>query len=128
MASGECKTITAAAERVSLSREHLSREMAKGHVQAFIATRAAQTISRGILRASSKLIELVDAESEHVAAKVSERILENAGLLKSQSHGVSVNINNNLAVGYIVDLAPKPMRTVNSTLTQDQAQDADNTR
>lgn len=78
--------------------------MQRAEIQAFIARKAAQNIARGTLRASSRLVELIDAESEHVSAKVAERILEDQGVLKVQSGGISVNINNNIAAGYVVDL------------------------
>lgn len=107
LSEGNVRTISAAAERVNLSRSHLSKMLCRPHVQAFIARKAAENISRGTLRASTKLVELIDADSEHVAAKVSERILENAGLLKPQGgHSVNVSINNNIAPGYVIDLAP----------------------
>lgn len=107
IASGECKTVTAAAERCGLSREHLSKMMARPHIQAFVARKASENISRGVLRASSRLVELIDAESEHVAAKVSERLLEHGGILKPQAgSSVNVSINNNMSAGYVIDLSP----------------------
>lgn len=108
LADGKVKTISAAAERVNLSREHLSKMLSRPHIRAFFARRAAENIDRAQLRASVRLVELIDAQSEHVAAKVSERILENAGVLKPQSAGGSVNvsIHNNIAPGYVIDLTP----------------------
>ena len=40
---GECRDIKAAAERVKLTREHLSRSLRLPHVQVFIARRARET-------------------------------------------------------------------------------------
>jgi hypothetical protein len=106
LASGECKTVTAAAERVGVSREWLSKLLQRSHVQAFAARKAAETIQRGVFRAAGRFVELVDAESEHVAAKVSERLLEHGGILKAQhGGGVNISISNNISPGYVIDLA-----------------------
>jgi hypothetical protein len=54
------------------------------------------------MRASARLLELVDAESETVSAQVAQRILTDQGILKSdQAHA---NVSVALSVGYIVDL------------------------
>lgn len=57
--------------------------------------------------AASRFVGLVDAKSEHVAAHVSERLLEQSGDLKPRNAGNSVNvsINNNIAPGYVIDLS-----------------------
>lgn len=49
------------------------------------------------------MLELVDAESEHVAAKVSERLLTSEGILKGDGHQVAVNVG--VSVGYVIDLS-----------------------
>jgi len=97
-----------AASRAGISEFHLSRELRKPQIQAFIARRAAENIARGVWRASTRMVELVDAESEHVAAKVSERLLEHGGILRPQASGTNVNvsINNNMSAGYVIDLTP----------------------
>ncbi|MCA1831212.1 MAG: hypothetical protein LC750_00430 [Actinobacteria bacterium] len=105
--SGECKTQKAAAVRVGISDQHLCRMLKREQVQVFIARRRAENIAMGSLRASRRYVQLVDAESEHVAAKVSERILEQTGDLRIANSGVNVNVNNSISVGYIVDLTPQ---------------------
>jgi hypothetical protein len=109
LASGECKSIKAASERVQMNYTHLCEALKKPHVEAFTAKQAAENISRGVLRASARYVELIEAQSEHVAARVSERFLEHGGIIKPQAGGNSVNvsINNSVAVGYVVDLAPQ---------------------
>lgn len=107
LARGECKTVKAASERVGMNYTHLCEALRKPAIEAFIAREAAGNISRGVLRASARYVELIEADSEHVAARVSERFLEHGGIIKPQSGGNSVNvsINNNIAAGYVVDLA-----------------------
>jgi hypothetical protein len=73
--------------------------------------RATENIANGTLRASVRMLELIDAESEHVAAKVSDRILTNAGVLKAESSGVNVNVNNAISVGYVIDTSRRRLTT-----------------
>lgn len=101
---GTCDTQKAAAERNGLSEGYLSRALKQVHVQAFIARRRAENIAAGSLRASRRFVQLVDAESEHVAAKVCERILVTTGDLKSE-HASQVSVNVDIKAGYVIRLA-----------------------
>jgi hypothetical protein len=78
----------------------------------FIARRRSENIAVGSLRASRRFVQLIDAQSEHVSAQVSERILKSEGVLRSDSTQVSVNID--IKAGYVIDLSgdAKPMRTI----------------
>lgn len=106
LASGKAKTQRDAAATVGMSEEHLCRSLRKSQIQAFMAQRAAENIARGVFRASSRFVDLIDAESEHVAAKVSERLLEHGGLLRArEGGGVNVSIINNVSPGYVIDLS-----------------------
>lgn len=107
LADGTCRTVKDAAEKTGMNANYLYGALRKPEIQAFMAQRAAENISRGVLRASARYVELIDAASEHVGARVSERFLEHGGIIKPQSGGNSVNvsINNNIAAGYVVDLA-----------------------
>lgn len=108
LATGECKTVTAAAERVGITREWLSRLLQRSHIRAYLQRKAAETIATASLRASNRLVELIDAKSEHVAAQVSERILTSEGILKSDAAQVSVNVD--VRAGYVLDLTePKEL-------------------
>lgn len=103
LAKGNVKTVSAAAERVKLSREHLSRTLQLPHIQAFIAHESRRTIATATMRASNRLVELIDAQSEHVAAKVSERILTSEGILKSDQASIAVNVD--VRAGFVIDLS-----------------------
>jgi hypothetical protein len=82
----------------------LAREAAR---PGFHAAGTAKILAEGSLRAAARFTELIDADSEHVSAKVSERILEEVGALRPQTGGgVSVNIQNNVTPGYVVRLRP----------------------
>jgi hypothetical protein len=116
--TGECSTQRAAAERAGMSEFQLSRRLREPQIQVFIARRRSENISVGSLRASRRFVQLIDATSEHVAAQVSERILKSEGVLRSDSHQVSVNID--IKAGYVIDLTDaQPMRTVHTNVRSD---------
>jgi hypothetical protein len=102
--TGECKTIKAAAERVGMSREHLSRMMGEPHIEAFIAQRTRKTIAAGVMRATARSIELLDAESEHVSADMAKHIMAIGGI-KPHSDATTIINNNNTIAGYVVEIA-----------------------
>ena len=88
-------------------------------VPAFIAKKRAQNIAVGSLRASARFVELIDAESEHVAAKVSQAILTSTGDIKGEGGQVAVNVG--VSVGYVIDLSGgggKAVETRTETPTQ----------
>lgn len=103
IADGSVKTITAAADRVGMNRSHLSRMLSKPHVRVYLARKASENIASATLRASSRLVELIDAQSEHVAAKVSERILTSEGILKADQQSVAVSVD--VRAGFVIDLS-----------------------
>ena len=102
LATGECKTQKIAAERVGLNVQYLCQALAKPHVRVFIEQRARQTIAAGAMRASARLIQLVDATSEHVSADVSKHVLACAGIKPSSDAQVSVNVD--IKAGFVIDL------------------------
>jgi alkylated DNA nucleotide flippase Atl1 len=103
IATGTVKTQRAAAERVGMSETHLCTMLARPQIQALIARKASETIRTAKLRASHRLVELIDANSEHVAAQVSERILTSEGILKSDQ-GSNIAVNVDIRAGYVIKL------------------------
>lgn len=104
LTSGECRTQKAAAIQIGISEPYLSTQLNKAHIRVFIEQRCRENIVRGTLRASNRIVELIDAKSEHVAAEVSTRILESEGILRSNEAGVHVNVGVSIAPGYVIDL------------------------
>jgi AraC-like DNA-binding protein len=92
-----------AARQAGISEFHLSRELKKPQIQAFIARKCRESMQTGVLRASARLVELIDANSEHVAAQVSERILTSEGILKSDQ-GSNIAVNVDIRAGYVIKL------------------------
>jgi hypothetical protein len=99
--TGECKTQKAAAERVGMNETYLSEALRKPHVRVFIERRTRETIANGTLRASARLVELIDAGSEHVSADVSKHMLAIAGIKPTAGPTALVNIS--IQAGYVID-------------------------
>jgi hypothetical protein len=101
---GECKTQQAAAARVGLHPQRLSEAFAKPEIQAFIAREARATIGAAQLPATATLVRLLDANSEHVAAQVAERLLAINGIKPDDTSRVAVSVD--IRAGYVIDLRP----------------------
>jgi PAB1-binding protein PBP1 len=94
-----------AAKLAGMSEYHLSRELKKPQIQVFIARTARQNIQIGVLRASKRVLELIDADSEHVSLDASKHVLAIEGIKPSADTQVSVNID--IKAGYVIDLTRK---------------------
>lgn len=92
-----------AAKLAGMSEYHLSRELKKPQIQVFIARCARQNIQIGVLRASKRVLELIDADSEHVSLDASKHVLAIEGIKPSSDAQVSVNID--IKAGYVIDLS-----------------------
>ena len=118
--TGTCKTQKAAAERVGMNETYLSEALRKPHVQVFIARRIRETIGNGTMRAAAKLVELIDAGSEHVSADVSKHMLAIAGIKPAAEPTTNVNIN--FRAGWIIDLSDDPpKKAIDVTPNKDPA-------
>ena len=91
-----------AAKLAGISEYHLSRDLKKPQIQAFIARKSRETIALGVLRASNRVIELVDAASEHVSLDASKHVLAIEGIRPPDQGQVNVNVG--VSVGYVVKL------------------------
>jgi hypothetical protein len=101
--TGECKTQKAAAERVGMSAVYLTEAFKKPHVQVFIARRVRQTIASGTMRASARLIELMDSESDHVSLDAVKLDLALNGHQPPSGPAANVNISV-MQAGYVIDI------------------------
>jgi pantoate kinase len=117
LVTGECKTIKAAAERTGMHPNYVSGALKKPEIQVFIERAARQTITNGLMRASARVNELVDAGSEHVSLDASKHVLAIAGIKPAQDAQVSVNIA--IKAGYVIDLTDEPMKVIQGRLTAD---------
>ncbi len=113
LVTGECKSQKAAAERAGMNASHVSEQLKKPHVRVFIERYARETIANGTMRASARLVELLDAGSEHVSLDASKHMLAIAGIKPSADAQVSVNID--IKAGYVIDLTDSPKLVEPST-------------
>lgn len=101
--TGEVTTQKAAANRVGVTDAWLSKMLQRDYVRVFCERRMRQTISAGTMRASRRLVELIDASSEHVALDATKHALAIHGIKPATDANVSVSIE--LKAGYVIDLS-----------------------
>lgn len=101
--TGEVKTQKAAAERVGMNAAYLSEVLRKPHVRMFMERRTRETIANGTMRASARLVELLDAGSEHVSLDASKHMLALNGHQPPSGPAANVNISV-MQAGYVLDL------------------------
>lgn len=116
LVTGACKNQQAACERAKLDPSYVSRELRKVHVRVFAERRARETIANGTLRASARVLELLDAGSEHVSFEASKHVLAIAGIKPTADAQVSVNID--IKAGFVIDLTEPPKPVTGAQLTQ----------
>jgi hypothetical protein len=107
LATGEVKTISAAARTAGMSREALSKSLQKTHVDEYRVRRIHAARKVGALRASAKMSKLIDSPNGIVSLRACEFELGvGAGLVKPSDHrnSVSVNVGVNVMAGYVLDL------------------------
>ena len=92
-----------AAKACGMSETYLSTALRKPEIQAFIARKSRETIQLGVLRASNRVLELVDAASEHVSLDASKHVLAIEGIRPPDQGQVSVSVG--VSVGYVIDLS-----------------------
>jgi pantoate kinase len=105
-----------AAKQAGMSECYLSTALKKPQVQVFIERAARQTISLGLLRASNRTVELIDASSEHVSLDASKHVLAIAGIKPTADAQVSVNID--IKAGYVIDLTDSAKPVTDTPLTR----------
>ena len=109
-----------AAKLVGMSETYLSAALRKPEIGAFIARKSRENIQIGVLRASARINELVDASSEHVSLDASKHVLAIEGIRPPDQGQVNVNVG--VSVGYVIDLsgsAPQQsVTTIDARLTQ----------
>lgn len=104
--SGEVKTQKAAAVRVGVRAEVLSRSLATMHGQAFLARETRRAINHAQAPAAATLVKLLNAKAERVQAEVAAKLLAIAGIKSDDTTRVAVGVD--VRVGYVVNLSDKP--------------------
>jgi len=85
MVAGDAKTITDAADRAGLSREHLSREISKPHVTEHLRQKIKRSLAVGAARAGATKLALLDSPNEMVRDRASSFVLGLLGIVPEPS-------------------------------------------
>lgn len=99
---GRCRTVTAAAKKVGLSRERLSRALGEPHIAEYLKQKASRMVAIGAGRASARLLSLIDAKSEHVSLDAARHTLAIAGIKPAEKPDASLNLQ--VTAGFFLDL------------------------
>jgi hypothetical protein len=89
----------------------------------FLEQRARQTIAVASARASERIVELVDASSEHVSLDAAKHVLAIGNIRPPDQGQVSVNVG--VSVGYVIDLTPMHAHTPQAPNTVQVIDNAD---
>jgi hypothetical protein len=103
LVTGQVRTIKAAAQRVGVSREYLSRAFSLPHNAEALRTRALREVALSSGRAAARLNQLIDSTSQRVALEATKFSLGVAGIKPAADANVSLNIT--LKAGYVIDLS-----------------------
>ena len=104
--NGDVNTLKAAAERANVSPEYLSRAFRQPHVVVFIDAEARARLATGKLAATSRLLELLHAQSEHVSFDAAKHTLALSGIRPEPDQNLAINLN--VSPGYIIDILTDP--------------------
>jgi hypothetical protein len=105
LVTGQVRTIKAAAAKVGLSRERLSRAFSEPHVRHALRERVDREVALTSGRAAARLSRLIDSGSERVAFEATRFSLGVAGIKPAADAQVNVNIE--LKAGYVIDLSER---------------------
>ena len=119
MVGGNCRTWAAAAKRVGVARETLSRYLQRPECREALTERAARAVAMSAGRASARLNQLLDSSSQRVALDATRLSLQAAGIVGS-GQNVSVNVGVQVA-GYVIDLRERDDRGPLPNVTLDGA-------
>jgi hypothetical protein len=104
LAKGECRTQKQAAERVGVSEEWLSTMLGRDETRVLLEQTVRKSLRTGTVRASARLIELLDSNSSRTALEASKHVLAISGHAPPRD-GATVNIHGGEgAAGFIIQL------------------------
>jgi hypothetical protein len=118
LVTGQARTITAAAKKVGLTRERLSRAFSEPHIAEALRTRAAREVALSSGRAAARLNQLIDSTSQKVALEATKYSLGVAGIKPAAD--AQVNVNLELRAGYVIDLSGRDDRADRVKITDSE--------
>ncbi len=99
MVTGECTTIRAAAEKVGLARESLSRALSTPHIAEHLRTKVLKFLAMSAARAGAVKVDLLDSDNAIARDRASSFVLGLAGIQPATTPSVSLNIE--VRAGYV---------------------------
>jgi hypothetical protein len=102
LAKGECRTQKQAAERVGVSEEWLSTMLGRDETRVLLEQTCRKYLRTGTVRATARLVELLDSNSSRTALEASKHVLGIGGISPPREGGVNINIGTD--PGYVVVL------------------------
>ena len=106
LATGETKTVTAAAEKVGIAREYLSRQLSRPHIAEHLNHKVRRHLAMAATRAGAVKVDLLDCDNAMVRDRASSFVLGLAGIQPASQP--SVNLNVEVKAGWIIDLSDDP--------------------
>ncbi|WP_377830322.1 hypothetical protein ACFKHW_17330 [Bradyrhizobium lupini] len=103
MVSGDAKTITDAAEKAGISREHLSRELGRPHIAKLLHDKTARNLSIHAAKAGATKVDLMSSAIDMVRDRASSFVLGLAGIAPDAAAGHQHRGGGSRA-GYLIDL------------------------
>ncbi|MEH2521565.1 hypothetical protein V1279_007138 [Bradyrhizobium sp. AZCC 1610] len=112
LAKGECRTQKLAAQRVGVSEEWLCTMLGREETRVLLEQTCRKYLRTGKVRATARLVELLDSPSQRTALEASKHVLGIEGITPPRDP-FQVNVGLDVSVGYVIDLSgPDPRDTV----------------
>jgi hypothetical protein len=112
LASGKARTQSEAAAMASVSPEWLSKMLGRPEIGVLLEQTCRKYLRNGTVRATARLIELLDSNSSRTALEASKHVLGIQGIAPPTSGPV---VNLGISVGYVIDLRPPTSREIDVT-------------
>ncbi len=109
MVEGDAKTVTAAAEKAGISREHLSRELSKPHITEHLRQKVLRNLVVASARAGDTKVKLLESNNAMVADRASSFIL---GLIGISPEAAPAAPTNGIVPGLQIVIVTDPRRHV----------------
>ena len=103
LAKGDVRTQKQAAERVGVSEEWLSTMLGREETRVLLEQTCRKYLRTGTVRATARLVELLDSNSSRTALEASKHVLGIGGISPPREGGVNISIGND-SPGYVVVL------------------------
>jgi hypothetical protein len=103
LAKGDVRTQKQAAERVGVSEEWLSTMLGRDETRVLLEQTCRKYLRTGTVRATARLVELLDSNSSRTALEASKHVLGIGGISPPREGGVNISIGND-SPGYVVIL------------------------